>query len=176
MLNRHAFRAKFDDYNEGLFFITVCTFDKTHDFGYIQSGKIHLSEIGKALADAINYAHDNYTDVKVINSVIMPNHWHAIISIDSYASSASSVNMGAIKPKMHPGDDYAFIPHFNARLAVVVRTIKAAVKREATRMGVNFRWQERFHDHIIRNQQAFDNIYNYIDNNILKWDTDCFNQ
>lgn len=36
-------------------------------------------------------------------------------------------------------------------------------------------WQSRFHEHIIRNQRAFDNIMDYIDNNVARWDQDCFN-
>lgn len=36
-------------------------------------------------------------------------------------------------------------------------------------------WQSRFHEHIIRNQRAFDNIMDYIDNNVARWEQDCFN-
>jgi hypothetical protein len=35
-------------------------------------------------------------------------------------------------------------------------------------------WQERFHDHIIRNEAEYDRIKNYIINNPKKWDEDCF--
>ncbi len=35
-------------------------------------------------------------------------------------------------------------------------------------------WQRNYHEHIIRNQRAFENIMNYIDTNIEKWNQDCF--
>ncbi|MCM1094607.1 MAG: hypothetical protein NC421_11700 [Lachnospiraceae bacterium] len=35
-------------------------------------------------------------------------------------------------------------------------------------------WQPRFHEHIIRDQRAYDNIMQYIDTNVSNWDKDCF--
>ncbi|MBF4472986.1 transposase [Flavobacterium sp. HJJ] len=35
-------------------------------------------------------------------------------------------------------------------------------------------WQERFHDHIIRNEAEYNRIIDYIINNPKKWDEDCF--
>jgi putative transposase len=35
-------------------------------------------------------------------------------------------------------------------------------------------WQERFHDHIIRNETEYNRIENYIINNPKKWKEDCF--
>ncbi|MCZ8196750.1 MAG: hypothetical protein O9267_04015 [Flavobacterium sp.] len=37
-------------------------------------------------------------------------------------------------------------------------------------------WQERFHDHIIRNEGEYDRIKFYIINNPKKWEEDCFNK
>ncbi len=33
-------------------------------------------------------------------------------------------------------------------------------------------WQSRFHDHVIRNQADYDDIYRYIENNPLQWEQD----
>ena len=33
----------------------------------------------------------------------------------------------------------------------------------------------RYHEHIIRNQRSFNNIMAYIDSNVERWHTDCFN-
>lgn len=41
---------------------------------------------------------------------------------------------------------------------------------------LEFAWQERFHDHIIRNEESFVRISNYILNNPLKWEEDKFFQ
>jgi len=43
-------------------------------------------------------------------------------------------------------------------------------------LGFEFGWQTRFHDHIIRDEEAFDMISNYIINNPLRWEEDKFYQ
>ena len=35
-------------------------------------------------------------------------------------------------------------------------------------------WQKSFHDHIIRNKNDYLKIWEYIENNPLKWDLDCY--
>ncbi len=37
-----------------------------------------------------------------------------------------------------------------------------------------FAWQRSFHDHIIRNEESYNNISLYILNNHLKWEEDKF--
>ena len=90
-------------------------------------------------------------------------------------------NMGCLRAPRHgePCEDF----HHNSSLAVVVGTFKAAVTRlMRTRCIASLRrqqqiqtvWQPRYHEHIIRNQSAFENIMNYVDTNIEKWSQDCF--
>ena len=103
-------------------------------------------------------------------------------------------NMGCLRAPRHgePCEDF----HHNCSLAVVVGTFKAAVTRlmrtryglMRTRCGlmrtrciaslqqqqIQTVWQPRYHEHIIRNQRAFENIMNYVDTNIEKWSHDCF--
>ena len=35
-------------------------------------------------------------------------------------------------------------------------------------------WQSRFHDHIIRTQKDYDEIWEYIDTNPIKWELDKY--
>ena len=35
-------------------------------------------------------------------------------------------------------------------------------------------WQRSFHDHIIRDQTDYENIWRYIEYNPWKWEEDCF--
>ncbi len=88
--------------------------------------------------------------------------------------------MGCLRPPRHsePCEDF----HHNCSLAVVVGTFKAAVTRlmrtrciaSLQQQQIQTVWQPRYHEHIIRNQRAFEKIMNYIDTNIEKWDQDCF--
>ena len=91
-------------------------------------------------------------------------------------------HMGCLRVPRHgePCEDF----HHNSSLAVVVGTFKAAVTRlmrtrciaslQQRQQQIQTVWQPRYHEHIIRNQRAFENIMNYVDTNIEKWSHDCF--
>jgi REP element-mobilizing transposase RayT len=58
-------------------------------------------------------------------------------------------------------------------LASVIRGFKSAVTMAARQIDPNFQWQSLYHDHIIRNNEAYGRISDYIINNPLKWKEDC---
>ena len=51
---RKSPRASWLEYNEGMYFITVCTLNKKHYFGMIQNDEMWLSAIGKILEFELN--------------------------------------------------------------------------------------------------------------------------
>jgi hypothetical protein len=69
--------------------------------------------------------------------------------------------MSSISPKAHS-------------VSTIIRSYKSAVSKHAKRLGFEFAWQARFHDHIIRNEKSFDTISKYIINNSVKWEDDRF--
>ena len=40
----------------------------------------------------------------------------------------------------------------------------------------NFNWQRSFHDHIVRDERRYNNIFNYINDNPARWKKDVFNK
>ena len=54
-------------------------------------------------------------------------------------------------------------------LGSVIRGIKSSVTRFANDNRIPFQWQNRYHDHIIRNQRELNRIAAYIENNPLIW-------
>lgn len=192
MSERHAFRAQWCDYNQGIFFVTICSKDKKYIFGNIANNDMQLSPTGIIVTKCVQVIPEHHPTVEVLNHVVMPNHIHMVISVgaqyiaptsrDAYLSPQ---NIGCLKPPKHglPVNDN----HFNSQLAVIVRTFKAACTREYKEMcrydcnvdaGAMYCaptiWQRSFHEHIIRDQRSFENIMYYIDNNVLNWDKDCF--
>ena len=59
-------------------------------------------------------------------------------------------------------------------LSTIIRSYKSAVSKQAHVVCPEFNWQERFHDHIIRDEGSFGRIEYYIVNNIAKWEADKF--
>ena len=195
MSDRHAFRAEWHDYNSGIYFVTICSKDKQHIFGKIKDSIMILSDIGKIVERCILDISNHHTNVELWNHVIMPNHIHMVINVGTqpapvgtrYIASEQPMqtagqNMGCLRAPRHgePCEDF----HHNSSLAVVVGTFKAAVTRlmrtrciaslQQRQQQIQTVWQPRYHEHIIRNQRAFENIMNYVDTNIENWSHDCF--
>ncbi|BDD07598.1 hypothetical protein FUAX_00300 [Fulvitalea axinellae] len=59
-------------------------------------------------------------------------------------------------------------------LSSIIGSYKAAVSRHSNRLGFDFAWKPRFHDHIIRHRGAYERIAHYIENNPRKWEEDKF--
>ena len=60
-------------------------------------------------------------------------------------------------------------------LASVIRGFKVGVTKFARKEGMAFAWQPRFYDHIIRNNDDWNRIAEYIENNVGRWDMDKLN-
>ena len=53
----------------------------------------------------------------------------------------------------------------------VVRVIKSLSARKS---GIGKLWQRSYHEHVIRNEQDYLEIWNYIDSNPAKWSEDRY--
>ena len=90
-----------------------------------------------------------YENVRISKYVIMPNHIHAIIVIEACSAERS---------KPFP------------TLSTIVGLYKSGVARHIHKNEPNIKvWQKSFYDHGIRNQQDYDEIWQYIENNPLKY-------
>lgn len=59
-------------------------------------------------------------------------------------------------------------------ISSIIGSYKSAVTRHARRLGYDFGWQSRFHDHIIRSDESYTNIVKYIESNVSNWKDDRF--
>ncbi|NJO68999.1 MAG: hypothetical protein HC830_06660 [Bacteroidetes bacterium] len=55
-------------------------------------------------------------------------------------------------------------------VGVIINQYKRKCTIDAWKINPGFAWQPRFHDHIIRNDQEFQRIRNYIINNPKNWE------
>ena len=85
--------------------------------------------------------------------VIMPNHVHMIIFINP----SENVTMLASSPTIQS------IPQ-------LIKSFKILLTKE---IGFSL-FQRSYHDHIIRNEQEYQSIWQYVDENLLKRKDDCF--
>src|SRR5690554_6060554 len=168
----------------GAYFITICTQDRRHYFGEIQNGKMNLSNVG-ILANVFWYEIKNHTqNVELGEYIIMPNHVHGILILNNDENSVvetrhvGSVEAGHALPLQNEKDKTIGQKRFQNpgknSVSSIVGSYKSAVSKHANRLGYEFEWQSRFHDHIIRDKQSFSRITNYIINNPTNWKEDKF--
>lgn len=168
---------KWDYPNNGAYFITICTQNRHHFFGYIQNQEMQLSEIGK-LAEKFWYEIPNhFSMIELGNFVVMPNHVHGILIIDkpndeSFAETRQCL-VSTVETNSIIGSS-RFQNQGKNTISSIVGSYKSIVTKMSRQINPNFAWQSRFHDHIIRNSKSFDTIQNYIEQNPLKWDDDRF--
>jgi len=176
-------RAKWHDYNGGEYFITICTAGREHYFGEIRDGVMILSVLGKYTVENLERINQHYPYCVVPLFVVMPNHIHAIVVIDEKnvdnvnnvpnvtdvkTMCTSSLQNKLVDEKMQS------VSVRRGKLSTAMGGLKSALTKYANSNKIEFGWQTRFHDHIIRNQGEMNRIASYIENNVMAWDNDKF--
>ena len=82
-------RASWHNYREGLYFITICAHQQKPYFGRIiprpglEENQLVLTEVGRYVEENLQQITSHYPYAEIPVFVIMPNHLHFIIIIDS---------------------------------------------------------------------------------------------
>lgn len=118
------------------------------------------TKIGQIAIDFWNDIPNHYPFVILDEFVVMPNHIHGILFFN--------------KPDKTDWQPNQFGPQ-SQNLGAVIRAYKSSVKRYANQNNIEFEWQSRFHDHIIRDVHALNNIRQYIITNPKNWSLDALN-
>ena len=155
---RKSPRLKGFDYNTpGIYFITICTYIMRMLFWEepmcVKPLPVsdRLNFAGQIADDAVRNL-SNMFPVIIDKYVVMPNHIHMLIRIEN----------NNIKTK-------------TGLISRVVGCLKMRISKKLHDLNVeDIIWQRSFHDHIIRNEEEYERIWDYIQNNPCKWEHDCF--
>jgi REP element-mobilizing transposase RayT len=166
--------ARLQDWDYGSnagYFVTVCVADRACHFGDVLNGKMQLSALGLWAEKCWLEIPDHFPFVVLDGFVAMPNHVHGILFIDKPVETQNVVETQNIASL--PGNRNAFGPQ-SQNLASIIRGYKIGVTKYAKSNQLNFAWQPRFHEHVIRNQESYLRITEYIQNNPLQWQLDKY--
>ena len=154
-----------------------CKSDQTVGAGVLDrpySAQIILTPYGKIAEKYIKQLDAFYKNIQVLKYVIMPSHIHLLIRIlydDEYGRSGTPVptNDAVTESENHiiNCDDNNGA---NSLISKFISTFKRFCNKE---YGENI-WQSRYHDHVIRGEQDYREIWQYIDNNPQKWALDRY--
>ena len=160
--------------SNGLYYITICTLNRTHYFGEIVGLDVETQNIASLNVNEsktqniaslqktpiAEIAEINWLDipkhfpfVELDEFVLMPNHIHGILYFNNPDKIDWKPNKFGVQSQ---------------NLGSVIRGFKASVKTYATINNIEFGWQPRYYDHIIRNEREYLNISNYIFDNPMQ--------
>lgn len=163
-------RAAFWDYSwNAAYFVTTCTKSRECWFGEISDGEMKLSTIGHIANSCWHEIPKHFPFVMLGAHIVMPNHVHGIIIINK--PEVETQNFASLHHINQPNNQFG--PQ-SQNLASVIRGFKVGVTLNARQMHSDFSWQSRYHDHIIRNKDAYQTISEYIIGNPLTWKDDKF--
>jgi len=152
--------ATWDYGSNAAYFVTICINDRTPDFGQVVNGEMILTPLGQVAAECWEAIPDHFPFVVLDAFVIMPNHVHGILIID--------------KPEGDIGNGPNRFGPQSRNLGSIVRGYKIGVTKYARQHNLPFKWQARYHDHVIRNAGEYKRIRKYIHENPQKWDEDRY--
>jgi putative transposase len=103
---RRSIRLKNWDYSrEGAYFITVCTQNQKYLFGEISHYSMQLNPPGTIVVEVWDRLPERFPFMQLDARVLMPNHFHAIVSINRRGESCirpSYTQLGQGEPKVRP--------------------------------------------------------------------------
>jgi putative transposase len=153
--HRQSIRLNGYDYStSGAYFITICTHDREYLFGDIVNEKIELNIFGEIARSHWQQLSQHHPNIIMDESIVMPNHLHGIIILESSTVGTKSIS-----------EIIRGFKTFSAK----------AINKERGLRGVPV-WQRTYYDRIIRNELELDRVRQYIINNPCNWDADKNNQ
>ncbi|MDO8741608.1 MAG: hypothetical protein Q7J11_00495, partial [Candidatus Roizmanbacteria bacterium] len=147
------------------------TKDREEFFGEIVNNKMHLSKIGEIVQKYWLEILNHFPFIGLDEFIIMPNHVHGIVNIKNVIPHVETQNFASLQQAKPIKSQNKFGPQ-SKNLASIIRGFKIGVKKYATIHKIDFTWQSRFYDHIIRNEKSFYYIRKYIKENPINWKDD----
>jgi len=172
---RRSIRLPEFDYSQpGAYFVTIVTHDRQPLFGQINDGEISLTEVGAMVAQAWIAIPEHFPNVELSAFVVMPNHIHGIISIIYEPETTSNVAARHAVPSQIIKTE-KFGKPVSCSLPTIIRSFKSATTR-TFHMYAGYSeknlWQRNFYEHVIRNEQDYQAIIEYILANPMNWEKD----
>ncbi len=146
----------YDYSSPGAYFVTICTQNRRCILSHITVGaatsrppEVRLTQYGEIVDLAINTISSIYPGISIGNYAIMPNHVHLLLRICVDENGRQIA-------------------------APTVSTVIGQMKRWASMQAKTVLWQKSFHEHVIRNENDYREIWEYIDANPARWAEDRY--
>lgn len=144
------------DYSENrAYFITVCAHGKNQPLSRIELHNglpvLKLTSDGRTVSGYVEKISEKYPTVRVEKYVVMPDHIHLLITLESEDDGTG--NPSPTADRIMGWFKYQTTKEINANNNTAGRRF----------------WQRSYYDHIIRNEADFEETYWYIELNPQRW-------
>ena len=141
-------RLQWYDYSSNwCYFVTICTKNMNCYFGKVIEGAVVVNDRWKVVEEYWKSIPNIYSWCELHERVIMPNHIHGILLLHNCDASVSRI----------------------------IKWFKQVSTKKIRRTDKEFWWHRSFHDSIIHDEKAYNNISNYIIANPKHRKKDAFN-
>jgi REP element-mobilizing transposase RayT len=183
---RQSIRLKGYDYSQsGLYFITICCYQRECLFGNIINSQIILNDFGQLIKEEWLKSAEIRKEIELDDFVIMPNHFHGIVIINQEINSDfmkndvdfqdNNVGANGRSPRQQIQSSRPKISMKPKSISSLIAGFKSATTKKINiirNTPQNPVWQGNYYDHIIRNDESLARIREYVQNNPLSWEND----
>ena len=158
--NRRSIRLKGYDYSQqGQYFITVCIKNKREMFGNIENDEMKLNDAGVMIQSEWLNLTTRFENISLDYFVVMPNHFHAILEIGSETSQNKRLGemVGAFE-------------------SITTVNYIRGIKNNKWKSFDGKLWQRNYWEHVIRDENEYLKIAQYIIDNPSRWNIDELNE
>lgn len=159
------------DYGQsGWYFVTICTKNRQPYFGSIEvpnsnwdAAFLQPTPLGKKALECWAAIPAFAPFIRLDAFVLMPDHMHGVLLFEKDSPSVETQSVASLQThKAHFGPQ-------SRNLASVLRGFKSAVTTYARTHNLEFQWQARFHDRVVRGEKELEKIRAYIVANPSHW-------
>ena len=170
---RHSLRLKGYDYTHvGAYFVTIVTQGRSCLFGEIVGKEMQLNEAGDMACGIWKALPQRFPSIEIDLFVVMPNHLHGIIVINQPKRAITRV----VPTETRDGETAAPIKDQFA-LGEIIGAYKSLTTVEYVRGVKTMKWlafdrrlwQRNYYEHIVRHDESFRDLQQYILDNPAQW-------
>ena len=171
--------ADFDYAEHSAYFVTICTQNRLPLFGAISGDALLANAAGKAIEHWWAELPHKFPRVEIDEFVVMPNHVHGLLFINGADVVLNERELqngqgGHTGPPLRVSEGP--LPRVMQWFKTMTTNAYFAGVRDHGWPAVDGKlWQRGYYDHIVRRNEALNDIRQYIINNPRKWSEDEHN-
>jgi putative transposase len=191
---RRTIRLQGWDYSqEGVYFITVCSQNREYLFGEVIDGSMNLNAPGEMIIQTWEELPKRFPFMEINTRMIMPNHFHAIVIIARRGEScirpseAPPENLIYLDQSRHQDQGEHKVRPYGTKDTSIGRIVQAfksttthkyirGVKEWSWTPFSGKLWQRNYYEHIVRGEEEWQRISDYIAANPINWAIDRENR